>query len=93
MTKNKIKNETYTIEAYMRQTNKEAEWRDLNIKLKNSMGDGTFIDDNEVMLILTALAHARGIEHAFKRMFLDLCTEKQEAIDALHKNGEQKEKV
>lgn len=93
MTKNETRNETYTLEAYMRQTNKEAEWRELNAKLKNSMGEGTFIDDNEVMLILTALAHARGIEHAFKRMFLELCTEKQEAIGALHEDGKQKEKV
>jgi hypothetical protein len=93
MTKNETRNETYTLEAYMGQTNKEAEWRDLNIKLKNSMGEGTFIDDKEVILILTALAHARGIEHAFKRMFLELCTEKQETIGALHDDGEQKEKV
>ena len=48
---------------------REIAFRDLKQKLRLALHDGTFLDDDEVSLILIALAHAKGIEKAFCRMF------------------------
>lgn len=86
------KTQAYTLDSYLEIVGMASDFADLKVKLKNSMTDGTFLDDSEVMLILTVFAHAAGMEKAFNRLFGELTHQKQEEIGALREDREPREK-
>lgn len=79
-------NPTLKTEEMLKQFHLEKSYSDLRAKLSKSIKDGTFLDAEEVHLVMLIMAHCAGIEKAFEVFFSSL--ENHEIIKTLTKKND-----